>query len=98
MDERVEKNGPVSVDTAPSRVTAWIFFLLLAVPAIGVVLFGAVDQITWSLFYLIWIVIAVLWMIDAWRRGGLLFNASGLLLPVAGLSVIGLIQLLPIAG
>ena len=85
---------PISFED--SRAASAIFFLLLLVPAVGTVLFGAVDQITWSLFYLVWMVLVLLWIGDAWKRGGLVLNTSALLIPVAGLAVIGVIQLLPI--
>ncbi len=91
-DERPED----VVRPSPTRSSAAIFFLLLLVPAIGTLLFGAVDQITWSLFYLVWIAMVILWLIDARGRGGFLFNPSALLIPAAGLILIGAVQLLPI--
>jgi O-antigen ligase len=92
-------NSFVSVDKVrgnPTKLSSAVFFLLLIVPAIGSVLFGAVDQITWSLFYLVWIVVVILWLGDSWKRGGLALNPSSLLAPVAGLTLIGIIQLLPL--
>jgi O-antigen ligase len=90
-------DGSISVSAlAPSRISSSIFFLLLLLPALGTVLFGAVDQITWTLFYLMWVVLVLLWIADAWRQGGFVLNASALLLPVAGLIAIGIVQLLPL--
>jgi len=92
------RNGSVAASEAPapSRLSSAIFLLLLIVPALGAVLFGAVDQITWALFYLLWAAVVLLWVADAWQRGGFAINASVLLIPIAGLIVIGIIQLLPL--
>src|SRR5438309_11570766 len=79
-----------------TRLSAVIFFLLLLVPAIGTILFGAVDEITWALISLIWVILVVLWAVDGWTPGDLPFNASPLLLPLVGFTLIGLVQLLPI--
>ena len=38
---------------------------------------------------LIWVVVIALWAADAWRRRALPLNVSPLLLPVAGLALIG---------
>jgi len=85
-------------DAAVSSTALWtvIYLLLLLVPVLGTILFGAVDEITWTLISLLWVVLISLWAIDGWRRGGLPLNTSPLLLPVAGLVLIGLLQLLPI--
>lgn len=80
-----------------TRLSSVIFFLLLLVPVIGTILFGAVDEITWALISLIWVVVIALWAIDAWRRRAVPLNTSSLLLPVAGLALIGALQLMPIA-
>ncbi|MFL6374124.1 MAG: O-antigen ligase family protein [Pyrinomonadaceae bacterium] len=85
-----------TISLEPSRIASTIFFLLLLIPAFGTVLFGAVDEITWSVFYLAWTALVLLWLVDAWMRGGLLVSASQLLIPVAALVLIGAIQLLPI--
>jgi O-antigen ligase len=96
-DER--RDNVVTLDPpalAPSRSSSAIFFLLLFIPALGTVLFGAVDEITWALFYLVWIGMILLWTGDAWTRDGFLLNGSTLLIPVAGLIAIGVVQLLPL--
>src|SRR6476619_6208492 len=80
-----------------TRLSSVIFFLLLLVPVIGTILFGAVDEITWALISLIWVVVIALWATDAWRRRALPLNTSSLLLPVAGLALIGALQLMPFA-
>ena len=77
-----------------SRLDSVIFVILLIIPAIGAIVFGAVDQITWTLFFAVWAVLIVLWLIDAWQRGALLLNPSTLLLPLFGLLLIGGLQLI----
>src|SRR4051794_26695851 len=87
----------VKGDAETSRLTSAVFIILLVVPAIGTILFGAVDEITWVLFSVLWIAAVLLWLADAWRRGGLRLNTSAVLLPLLGLALIGLLQLLPIS-
>lgn len=87
-----------AVADKPSRLGEAIFFALLAVSILTVIIFGAVD--VWALGLLSVLVgaIAVLWLVDAWRGGEFRFNANSLQIPLAGLIVIGLIQLLPLGG
>src|SRR5690348_15339417 len=70
---------------AASSTSSAILFLLLFVPALGTVLFGAVDQITWALFYLLWTAVILLWIADVRTRGGFLLNRSVLIIPLLGL-------------
>lgn len=76
-------------------MNASIVVLVCAMPAIGTVLFGAVDHTTWILLTLVAVVLALLWIAESWRRGGLLFEPSSLLLPLAGLLLIAMIQIAP---
>ncbi len=82
----------------PSRLSEIIFFALLAISIFAVIIFGAVDVWALGLFSLFVGAIAVLWLADAWRNGELRFSASPLQIPLFGLTLIGLIQLLPLRG
>lgn len=81
----------------PTRTSSAIFVLLCMIPAIGTVIFGAVDETTWIIITVFSAVVVLLWLAEAWSEGALLFNASSLLLPLAVLIFVGLIQLMPTA-
>ncbi|MFM9903050.1 MAG: O-antigen ligase family protein [Pyrinomonadaceae bacterium] len=85
----------VSIGDGATRLSASIFILLCAIPIFATILFGAVDGTTWIIISLAWAAIILLWLIEAWRAHGLIFSASVIQLPMIGLLVIGLIQLLP---
>jgi len=59
-------------------------------------LFGGVDIIVLGLFSVITAFIFVLWIMDAWSIGELRFSTNWLQLPIIGLIVIGIVQLLPL--
>ena len=79
----------------PNWFSSGRFIMLLLVPALGTVLFGAVDAITWALFSILWALTVLFWIGDAWSGGGLMTGSSSLLLPVGALVSIGVLQLLP---
>lgn len=81
-----------------SRLSSIIFFLLLLIPLFSTVLFGGVDNTTWIIITIFWAAIVLLWLADVWRGGGVLINSSMLQLPLIGLLLIGLVQLLPLGG
>jgi len=102
MDETLKASLPlieaadVIAGERSSRLSAGIVFLLWLVPVISTILFGGVDTITWVLISLFWLAIIVLWLGETWKGYGFLINPSSLQLPILGLLLIGLIQLLPI--
>src|SRR3954453_543443 len=104
MDETLKASLPLieSADVVAgeksSRLSAGIVFLLWLVPVISTILFGGVDTITWVLISLFWLAIIFLWLGETWKGHGLLINPSSLQLPILGLLLIGLIQLLPLGG
>lgn len=81
----------------PSGISAIMAVLLCVMPAVATVLFGAVDHTTWILLTLLAVALAMLWLVESWRRGGFPIGPSPLLLPLAGLVLIALIQLTPVA-
>ena len=86
----------VAVGETTSRLSSIIFFLLCGVPVFSTILFGGVDNATWIFISIFWAAIILSWLVEASRAGGLIFNSSILQLPIAGLIVIGLVQLLPL--
>lgn len=79
--------------TAASRV---VVFLILLLTILATVLFGMVDAGTLALFCLGAGLIGWLWLIDAAKSGELRYSRNSLQLPIIGLIIIGLIQLLPL--
>lgn len=73
-----------------------VFVLLCAMPVLATVAFGAVD--VWALGVNAFFVglIAVFWTADAWLKKDFRFGTNSLQIPLAGLFLIGLIQLLPL--
>src|SRR5688500_713784 len=80
-----------------SRLSSAIFVLLLGMPVCGAILYGAVDSAAWIFISIGWAAILLLWLTESWRAGGFVINTSPLLLPLVGLLLIALIQLLPIS-
>jgi len=58
--------------------------------------FGAVQSWALGFFQAGAGLVAVLWAVDAWRTGGLRVSRNLLQLPLVGLFVVGLVQLLPL--
>jgi O-antigen ligase len=77
----------------PSRL---LFILLLVVPIVSTILFGAVDSATWALISAAWAAILLLWIAEAWRAGGIPISTSSIQLPLIGLILLGFVQLLPL--
>ncbi len=80
----------------PSRPTALIFLLLCVIPAFSVVAYGAVDTSSLGLLTFISGVITIFWILEAFLTKEFRFNSSSLQIPILGLILIGLIQLLPL--
>ena len=100
MTEKIaEKSGLIQYveigDRSPlsSRV---VFFLLCLIPVLSTILYGGVDAFTWTLISILTGFMFLAWLTGAWAGGGFLINRNAILLPLAGLIVIGIIQLLPI--
>ena len=75
-----------------------IFFMICAVPVCATIAFGAVDMWASGLLSLVAALIVILWLAYAWRKNEFQFSANKLQLPIFGLIIIGLIQLLPFGG
>jgi O-antigen ligase len=73
-----------------------IFFLLAVTLVFAPVAFGSVDLWAAGILALIAFLIVVLWLFDAWRTGEFSFSTNLLQIPLVGLILIGLIQLLPL--
>jgi O-antigen ligase len=86
------------VSEKPTRLSGVVFGLLCFVPIFAAIAYGAVDTWALGLLTIFTGLIAVFWIIDAWREGEFRFSSNALQLPVLGLILIGVIQLLPLRG
>lgn len=75
-----------------------VFILLLIIPLGSTIGFGAVDQPAQALVFLVISITAALWAYGSWRTGRFCYSNSLVQLPLAGLVLIGVIQLLPLGG
>src|SRR5688500_7492687 len=82
--------------TLSSRQSSAIVALICGVPLIAAVAYGAVDSAALGLLALLSLIIAFLWITEAWRSGEFRYSANVLQLPLLGLIVIGCVQLLPL--
>lgn len=89
-------NATLIGDDKPSRLSAVVYFALLALAVFAVLAYGAVDVGTLGLTALFAGLIGILWLLDSWLKGEFLFSDSLLQVPLLGLIIIGLIQLLPV--
>lgn len=80
------------------RLEVAIFIMLLAIPLLATIAFGTVDQSAQAIAFILISVMAILWGVHTWKTGSFHYSASLLQLPLAGLILIGFVQLLPIGG
>jgi len=73
-----------------------VFYLLCATAIFSTIAFGAVD--TWALGLLsaFSFLIALFWLADAWLKKEFSFNSARIQIPLAGLILIGIVQILPV--
>lgn len=80
----------------PTLFNRMIFVLICVMLIFSVVAYGGVDLWALGIFSFLSGLIVILWLADAWKTGRLKFNSSYLQIPLLGLILIGLVQLLPL--
>lgn len=88
----------VDVGEASSRLSRTIFVLICTIPVVSCLLFGAVDNGTWILITTLSAIVFLLWLAEEWRAGGFIISTSSIQLPLIGLMVIGVVQIIPLGG
>ncbi|HSI88590.1 MAG TPA: hypothetical protein VK918_06010, partial [Pyrinomonadaceae bacterium] len=91
----------VGSDNTEARISApaaALFFLLLFIPIISTVFFGAVDRSAIGILAVLSSIIVLLWAWISVRERCFRLGSPWLLAPLAGLVLIGFVQLLPLAG
>ncbi len=78
-----------------SRSSSAVFILLCGILIFSTLAYGAVETWAFGFISIFTGLIAVFWLADAWFNREFRFETNALQLPVAGLILVGLIQLLP---
>ncbi len=85
-------------DNPTSRFGTAAFVAVLATSMIATVVYGAVDMWAIALLSTLTVAIVIAWVANGWTTGRISLRLSPMLIPLAGLIVLGLIQLLPLGG
>jgi O-antigen ligase len=72
------------------------FLLICVAIVLSALAYGTVHYWALALFNIGSVTILLLWVVDAWTLGNLRINRNALQLPLIGLIVLGLVQLLPL--
>ena len=80
----------------PSRLNSIVFFLTCFIPIFASLIFGAVSTGTLAILTFLTGVLLFFWFIDSWKNKRVTLSTDSLQLPIIGLILIGLIQLIPI--
>jgi O-antigen ligase len=103
-DSLVHKE-PAEIDlarAAPLRIvphtiySRFLFLILCLAIVLSALAYGTVHYWALALFGLSGVVIVLLWMADGWRLGTLRVSKNVLQLPLLGMVILGLVQLLPL--
>lgn len=104
QNEHYELENPNAIDLAdesgmaerPSRLSGIIFILLCVILAFSTLAYGATETWAFGFISIFTGLIAIFWLADAWFNREFRFDTNALQLPILGLIIIGLIQLLPL--
>lgn len=94
--QRLKSSGYTSYrikHTLPSR---FAFLILCAAIILSALAFGTVHYWAQAIFFLGAVSILTLWLVDSWILGSFRISLNVLQLPLLGMLVLGLIQLLPL--
>ncbi len=86
------------VEEKPSRLSGCVFFMLCAIPIFSAIAFGANNAWALGLVAIFSMLLVIFWLVDAWLKKEVSFSSSAIQIPLAGLILIGIIQLLPFRG
>ncbi|MCD9189493.1 MAG: O-antigen ligase family protein [Pyrinomonadaceae bacterium] len=93
FNEHPEKK---SATEQTSRLSGAVFFFLCLIPVFSTIAFGGVDAWALGLNSIFCAVLAILWLADSWISKEFRYHSSLLQIPLVGLLIIGIIQLLPL--
>lgn len=78
------------------RRNTTLFVLLFVIPLVTTIAYGGTD--TWALVLLapFYLLLGGVWIVRSWRRGGIEIDRNAVLLPMCGLLLLGILQILPV--
>ncbi len=79
-----------------SKVDSVIFWIICFILFFAPIGYGSVSPAHLSIILLLVFIICLAWLFDSWRNAGLRFNDNPLQLPILGLILVGVLQILPI--
>ena len=82
----------------PSRFNSIVFFLTCFIPIFASLIFGAVSTGTLAILMFLTGVLLFFWFIDVWKSKQVRVSTEFLQLPIIGLILIGLVQMVPFWG
>lgn len=91
-----DKFSHLTNERKATRLNGIVFFLVCLTPILANLLFGAVSTATLAILVFLLGILLFFWFADAWKSKEICFSNSLLQLPILGLILIGLIQLIPI--
>ncbi|MBX3295968.1 MAG: O-antigen ligase family protein [Acidobacteria bacterium] len=89
-------NSLPNTEVSNSRYSQTAFVMLLAVPILATIFYGAVDPAAQGLLAVSGMLILALWALDSFKRGRIEFSVEPLQAPLAALILLGFVQLLPL--
>ncbi len=95
LPETPVKSPPLPIELEQSGASRFIFFSICLAIVLTTLAFGTVDYPALATFQVGAAVIVICWAIDGWRTGTLRLSTNVLQLPLAGLILIGIVQLIP---
>ena len=99
LKETAEIDLPRAAPVRPVPHTIYrrfLFLILCLAIVLSALAYGTVHYWALALFGLGGVVIVLLWMADGWRLGTLRVSKNVLQLPLLGMVILGLVQLLPL--
>lgn len=82
---------------AHTRIGKVIVALICLIPMLAAVGYGAVDAFALGVIFVLALVVAALWLVDAINSGEFRFSSDVIQLPLLGLILIAVVQLLPLS-
>lgn len=93
---KLNKDAPGGEES--KRWNSAAFFMLCLSVVLSCVAYGAVDPWAFGFLSLFSGLIVIFWIIDGWKNKELVINTNLILIPLVGIILLGLIQLLPLRG
>lgn len=96
-ESEIIRTAPVTIQRVRHTLASrFVYLILCAAIVLTALAFGTVHYWTQGLFFLGGVAIVALWLVDGWTLGSLRISRNVLQLPLLGMFLLGLVQLLPL--